>query len=123
MSDVRRGNAFLDPRRKSAAPAVEIAQVVPHRSGQMRAFLSVATASGFVFNGCRLMAGPRGRWIAMPSRLLVDRDGQPKLDANGRQTYSQVIEFRDRSTADRFCGLVLEALRRQHPDLLDGDGP
>jgi hypothetical protein len=38
----------------------------------------------------------------------------------GKQLWLPVVEFRDRTTADRFCDLVLDALRRQYPAAFDG---
>jgi hypothetical protein len=117
-AQIARGNAMRAP--KPAAAAVKIAKLVPHRSGSMLAFLSVETASGMIIHDLRLITGRNGTWIAMPSKPQLDRDGNPRLDANGRPTYSQIVEFRDRATADKFRDLVIEALRQQHPEALDG---
>jgi DNA-binding cell septation regulator SpoVG len=121
-AQIERGNALLHPAARLAAAAVKIAKLAPHRSGQMLAFLSVETPSGLVIHDCRLMAGRNGAWIAMPSKPQVDRDGNPRLDANGKALYSPVVEFANRAAADRFRDLVLDALRRQHPEALAGDG-
>ena len=51
---------------------------------------------------------------------IFDRDGQPRLDGNGKPVYSQIVEFKDKATADRFAELVLGLIRRENPDALDG---
>jgi DNA-binding cell septation regulator SpoVG len=61
------------------------------------------------------MTGASGLWVAMPAQKQVDRDGQPRLDANGKPIYSQIVEFRYRATADRFAAMVLNLVRREHP--------
>jgi hypothetical protein len=91
----------------------------PHRSGLMRAFLSIELASGMIVNGLRLMTGTRGPWIAMPSQKQLDRDGNPRLDASGKPLFNQIIEFRDRATADRFNAMVIDLIRAAHPEALE----
>lgn len=120
LAQIERGNAMLAP--KPAAAAVKIAKLAPHRSGQMLAFLLVETPCGMIIHNCRLMVGRNGAWVAMPSKPQLDCDGRPLLDANGRQTYSQIVEFCNRATADKFRDLVLNAVRKQHPEVLDGGG-
>jgi hypothetical protein len=54
----------------------------------------------------------------MPAQKL-DRDGNPRFDANGKPIFNQIIEFADRATADRFQAMVPELICREHPDALD----
>lgn len=85
--------------------------------------LSAALPSGMMIHGMRVMVGPSGkRWLAMPSAKAVDRDGNPVLDARGKQIWNDFIEFVDRSARDRFTELVLAALRGRHPELFDHKG-
>jgi DNA-binding cell septation regulator SpoVG len=85
----------------------------------MIGFLSIELSSGLIINGAKLMIGQAGKhWIALPAERQVDRDGNPKLDANGRQAWSPIVEFRDRDARDRFNELVLAALQRQQPEAL-----
>jgi hypothetical protein len=48
----------------------------------------------------------------------IDRDGQPRADVNGKPIYSQLIEFRDRATGDRFSAMVISLVEAVHPDTL-----
>jgi hypothetical protein len=68
----------------------------------------------------RLMIGREAPWIAPPSKLQVDKDGQPRSDTVGKKLYASLIEFRDALTAARFKQQILEAIRRQHPEVLNG---
>jgi hypothetical protein len=94
----------------------------PHRSGALVAFFSIEMSSGLIINDARLMRGKNGYWIALPAVKQVDREGQPRTDANGKPLYNPVIELADRATADRFCDLVVELVRVKYPRALDGEG-
>jgi hypothetical protein len=82
-------------------------------------FLSVETPTGIKLRGLRLMMAPKGPWVALPIRPQVDREGTPRLDANGKPLWSPIVEFRNRAIADRFRDAVLRAFRLAHPGALD----
>jgi DNA-binding cell septation regulator SpoVG len=111
------------PRSASSIAAVFVTRWAPVRnpSGATRAYFSVELPSGLVVNDLRLMAGKKGggHWIGMPARPMLDRDGNPKRDENGKAIWNDTIEFRDRETRDRFAELILEALRAAHPEALE----
>jgi DNA-binding cell septation regulator SpoVG len=89
-------------------------------AGTVLGYLDVELPSGMVINGSKLMVGPNGKyWVAMPSERQLDRDGNPRLDANGKQLWSPIVEFATRDARGRFSELILEALRRQHPAAFD----
>jgi DNA-binding cell septation regulator SpoVG len=99
----------------------KIRRWLPYRNaaGTMLGFLSIELPSGLVINDAKLMMGPAGKhWIAMPANKQVDKDGEPKLDAKGKQIWLPVVEIPDRNARERFNALILDALRRQHPDVL-----
>jgi DNA-binding cell septation regulator SpoVG len=101
--------------------AAKILRWQPYRNtaGTMLGFLSVELASGLVINDAKLMIGPAGTyWVALPAIKQVGKDGEPKLDANGKQIWSPVVEIPDRNARERFGALIVDALRRQHPDAL-----
>jgi DNA-binding cell septation regulator SpoVG len=94
----------------------------PHRSGALLGFCSVQLPSGMILHDLRVMSGKNGLWVAMPAQKQLDRDGQPRLDANGKPIYSQIVEFVDRATAERFGAMVIDLVQRAHPGALDGAG-
>jgi len=87
----------------------------PHTSGSLLGFLSIECASGLILNDLRLMIGKNGHWIAMPAVKQLDRDGKRRVDANGKPIFNQLIEFRDRATADRFSAMGLALVRTADP--------
>jgi DNA-binding cell septation regulator SpoVG len=104
------------------ARRVKIRKWAPYRSGAALGFIDVELPSGMIFIGLRLMTGKRGPWVAMPAQRQLGREGNPRRDANGKAIFSQIIKFRNRATANKFAAALLEALRRECPDALSGDG-
>ena len=87
-------------------------------AGSTMAFLDLELPSGMILQDLRLMRGPSGPWVAMSSTKQLDRDGNPVLDPNGKPKWRNHIDFRDRATRDRFSAAVLDAIRREHPDIV-----
>jgi hypothetical protein len=86
----------------------------------MCGFLSTALPSGLVLHGLKLMIGPTGKpWLAMPSVKRLDHAGQPVLDARGKSIWDPIIEFTGAGDRTRFQEQVLEALRRDHPEVFN----
>jgi hypothetical protein len=56
------------------------------------------------------------RWIGLPGKPQVTRDGQVKRDDRGKIAYSPVLEFTDRETRDAFSARVIESLLRRFPN-------
>jgi DNA-binding cell septation regulator SpoVG len=90
-------------------------------AGTMLGFASAQLSSGMIINDLKIMRGPKSAlWAAMPSVKQLDRDGKPVL-VNGKPTWRDFIEFRDKATRDRFSTLVIDLVRDAHPgDLEEG---
>jgi hypothetical protein len=50
------------------------------------------------------------RWAQLPSKQLLDRDGQPLRGDDGKARYMKLISFDDRSIGDRFSDAVVKAV-------------
>jgi DNA-binding cell septation regulator SpoVG len=112
-----RGNDFLRPRAEAT-----IRRWTPLRNlaGTMLGYIDIELPSGMVINGAKLMIGPNGKhWLAMPSQKQVDRDGAPVMK-DGKQVYTQFVDFANKTFRDRFQQLVLDAMQRQHPAAFEG---
>ena len=44
-------------------------------------------------------------------------DGEFVLDNKGKRIFDPTVDFKDRATREKFCDLVLEALRHVRPEL------
>ena len=104
-----RPEASRQPRR------ARLRKWTQHASGGRLGFVSVELSSGLILNDLRLMTGKNGHWIAMPAVRVLDRDGNPRVDAAGKPIFNQTIEFRDRTTADRFNEMVIALVRAADP--------
>src|SRR5215471_17105974 len=83
---------------------IVIADWKPHSKNTLRGFFTATLPSGIVFHNLMLHEKGEARWIAFPAREWTDQQGAKQ--------YSRFVEFRDRSTADRFRDAVLDALDR-----------
>lgn len=58
------------------------------------------------------------RWCGLPAKPNIGRDGVANRDHRGRVRYSQMMEWINKDTAERFRQAVFDALERDYPDAL-----
>jgi hypothetical protein len=56
------------------------------------------------------------RWIGLPGKPQVDRDGLARRDDRGKVAYRPVVEFTDRAVGDAFSVRAIEALLERFPN-------
>jgi hypothetical protein len=83
---------------------IVIANWEPRIKNTLRGFFSVTLPSGMILHHVMLHESAETRWVGLPSREWIN--------AAGEKQHAKLIDFRDRATADRFKGAVLEALDR-----------
>lgn len=107
---------------KPEPPRMRLAKfTVATSSGALLAYLDAETPSGLIVRDCKLMRSPGGGfWVAMPSQKQLDRDGNPVVGDNGKPLYREFVGFRDRGVRDRFGAPIVDAVRRDHPEVLEG---
>lgn len=59
-------------------------------------------------------------WANLPSKPMLNRDGQAMRDDKGKIRYSPMLEWNSKDTADRFSASVIAAVQEQYPDALAG---
>jgi hypothetical protein len=59
------------------------------------------------------------RWISLPAKPQITKDGSARRDDRGKITYSPVIEFTDRATRDAFSERAITALLSGFPEAFD----
>ena len=62
------------------------------------------------------------RWIGLPAKPQVTRDGQVRRDDRGKTAYAPVLEFIDKPTRDAFSARAIEALVAAFPNAFDNGG-
>jgi len=63
------------------------------------------------------------RWIGLPAKPQISREGAARRDERGRIAYSAVLQFTDRATGDAFSERAIAALLESFPDAFDDGGP
>jgi hypothetical protein len=122
QTKLRRGETASWGSPPEARAKILRCQPFVNQARTVLAFLDVETPSGMVIHGLKLMVGPKGsRWLATPANRRLGPDGQPLLNDHGKPVYDPVVEFRDSAARERFRDLVLEALKREHPELFEGE--
>jgi hypothetical protein len=59
------------------------------------------------------------RWIGLPARPQIDRDGAVRRDDRGKIAYVPVLQLTDRQTSDAFAARAIEALLERYPQAFD----
>jgi hypothetical protein len=59
------------------------------------------------------------RWIGLPGKAQIGRDGNTRRDDRGKLLYTPVVQFTDRATSDAFSARAIAALLADYPDAFD----
>jgi hypothetical protein len=59
------------------------------------------------------------RWVGLPAKPQVDRNGNVRKDDRGKTAYTPVIEFTDKATRDAFSARVIASLLEFAPAAFD----
>jgi hypothetical protein len=101
--------------------SVEVETFTPRRSNTLVGFCSVIVPELHLrISDLSVHEKNQSRWIALPARPWVDRDGVVKRGDNGKVIYIPVIEFTDRPTREAFSDRVIAALLEFAPAAFDG---
>lgn len=99
-----------------SAPGIEIVEWKSMRRNSLLGFATVRLRMGLIIADITIHSSNGKRWASLPSRPMVDRDGNAMRDrATGKIRYSPILNWSDRDTADRFSAAVITALEAAHP--------
>jgi hypothetical protein len=59
------------------------------------------------------------RWVGLPGKAQIDREGHVRRDDRGKVAYTSVIEFTDKPTRDAFSARVIASLLEFAPAAFD----
>lgn len=59
-------------------------------------------------------------WANMPSKPMVDRDGNAMRGADGKMRYVPLLEWATKEAGDRFSEAVIAAVEEKEPGALAG---
>src|SRR5262245_42726132 len=67
----------------------------------LRGFFDLELPSGLLLRGCSLHFSHDRHWVGLP--------GRPYKDQDGRDTWANIVDFRDKATRDKFQQLATDA--------------
>jgi hypothetical protein len=88
----------------------------------LRGFATSALPIGVNIHDVPVLSHGKAR-AALPSRSQLYKESGQKLDANGPPVNMLVLEWRAQGLGDRFSATVIEFIRRELPEALDGGSP
>ena len=113
---------WSDPPATQRPRTIALVGWRPMAKGALRGFATVELPIGLKLIDCPVLVSKGKAWVNVPAKPVLDRDGQQKIEANGKPAYVPVLEWRSRDLADRFSAAVVELVQRAHPGSLDESG-
>ena len=102
--------------------SVEVENFRPQRANTLFGFATVfIPALHLRITDCTVHEKNGQRWIGLPAKPQITKDGNVRRDDRGKTAYSPVIEFTNRATRDAFSERVIAALVLGFPDAFDDD--
>jgi hypothetical protein len=92
----------------------------PQRKNALRGFADVRLPNGLVIYSCPVLFSRGQAWATVPGKPQIGRDGLP-IKIDGKQQYTKVMEWRDRTIAARFSEKVVELVREHDPAVFAED--
>jgi hypothetical protein len=112
---------FLSGRRPiSDKFTVKIESFKPHRSHSLYGFADLLIPEiRLRIKEATVHQSHERRWIGLPAKPQIDREGRVRQDDRGKTLYASVIQFTDRATSDAFSDRAVEALIESYPHAFD----
>jgi hypothetical protein len=90
---------------------VRVETFKPWRSNTLRGFIDIVVPEMRLHIIDAAAHGGHGkRWVGLPAKPQINREGSVRLDERGKVAYSPVLQFTDRRTGDVFSARVITAL-------------
>src|SRR5215469_6179027 len=100
-----------EAQRNQALPSsrstLQVLDVRRMRRNSLRGFASVKLPNGLVINDVVLGKTSGRRWALLPSKPMVDRNGEPIRDAEGKMRYAAILEWGSKELQQEFSRRVV----------------
>jgi hypothetical protein len=93
------------------------------RRNSLRGFAEVKLPSGLIINDIVIGEANGRQWALLPSKPMVDRDGNLLREPSGKIRYSPVVEWGSAALRDEFSRRVVALVCAQYPVAFDGGPP
>jgi hypothetical protein len=91
------------------------------KRNSLRGFAKVRLGKALIISDVAVHCSHGKRWAQLPSKPLIDANGNAKRADNGKIQYVPLMEWGDRETSDSFSNGVLDAVEREHPGATQAD--
>jgi hypothetical protein len=96
--------------------SIRVEAFTPRVSNTLRGFVTVVVPELHMkINDITVHQKNESRWIGLPGKPQIGRDGQVRKDERGKTLYTPVLEFIDSKTRDAFSHRVVEELLAHTP--------
>jgi hypothetical protein len=96
--------------------SVRVESFKPLRSNTLVGFVDVSIPElRLLFHDCTVHQKGSRRWVGLPAKRQVMREGIVRRDDRGKTAYSPLLEFTDKATRDAFSACVIAALLEASP--------
>ena len=90
----------------------------PIIKGALRGFATIRLGRSLKIPDVSVLCSNGKLWASLPGKPLI-ADGKALLDDRGKQRYVQILEWTDKTAADRFSAAVVAAIRAVQPEALE----
>ena len=111
-----------EPPREPSKPKTRLLSFRAVIKNSLRDFATVALPNGLIINDVSLLVSHGKAWASLPSKPLVERDGQPKLDPRGKPSYAPIVVWADDQLRKRLSDALVTLVRTAHRGALDDGG-
>jgi hypothetical protein len=100
--------------------SVHVEAFKPHHSNTLRGFVTVTIPElRLRIVDLTVHEKNNSRWVGLPAKPQIERNGTVRKDDRGKVLYTTVIEFTSREVRDAFSARVIEALLEFAPAAFD----
>jgi hypothetical protein len=94
----------------------------PVQRNSLRGFARVRFRSGLVISEIAIHVTGGRAWASPPARQMLDRNGTPLRDENGKFRWQPLISFATKVQRDDWSDQVVAAVLAAYPDALAAEG-
>jgi hypothetical protein len=102
-----------------ARPGLQLLGFKSVRKNTLRGFAEVRLPNQLIISDILVGEANGRQWALLPSKPMVDRDGNLLREASGKIRYAQVVEWASPALRDEFSKRVVALVQAAHPDAFD----
>jgi hypothetical protein len=100
-------------------PTLKLLGFKPVRKGILRGFAAVKLPNGLIIEDIAVGEANGRQWALLPSKAMIDRDGNLMRDPGGKIRYAPVVEWGSAELRQEFSRRVVALVHAQYPDAFD----